>query len=233
MENQFEINAELRTAEQSGSAASRRARHNGKVPAVLYGSDKAPQALFLDANNLTQHLKHEAFYSHILTLKVNGDSEKVILRQLQRHPSRQEILHLDLLRVSEDQQLKVNVPLHFVGEENCIGVRQQGGLVSHLQTEVEIACLPKDLPEFLAVDISQLEVGQALHLSDIKLPEGVEIVALTHGEENDNAIVSVNMPRVVEEEASAAEEGEEGEGEGEGEDKKAEAGEDAGAADKK
>ena len=207
MENQFNIDAELRSTHKFGSNESRRLRRAGKVPAIVYGGNKESIPLLVDANKLVHHLQNEAFYSHILTLKVNGNEEQVILRNLQRHPSKSEILHLDLLRVSRDQALKVNVPLHFVGEDDCIGVKQQRGIISHLQTEVEVFCLPKDLPEFIEIDITNLEIGHALHLSDLQLPAGVEIVVLSHGgEENDNAIVSVNMPRVIEEEVVDEEE---------------------------
>ena len=215
MDNQFELHAEIRDSSQLGSKQSRNLRRSGKVPAVMYGGTKEPLSISVDANILLQHLKHEAFYSHILTLTINGSSERVILRGLQRHPSKPEILHLDLLRTSEDQQLKVNVPIHFTGEDECVGVKQQGGIVSHLQTEVEVSCLPKDLPEFIPIDISHLNIGSALHLSDLVVPEGVEIIVLSHGEDTDNAIVSVNMPRVIEEEVVTEDEESEAEAEGE------------------
>lgn len=196
MTDVFEINAQARA--DTGSAASRRLRRSGMVPAVLYGGREV-LLLAVKANELGHQLENEAFYSHILKLKLNGTEERVILRALQRHPSHSRILHVDFLRISEDQAIRVSVPLHFIGEDACVGVKQQGGVVSHLQMEVEISCLPKDLPEFIEMDISQLELGQSFHLSDVKLPQGVEIVALTHGEVSDNAVVSVHAPRVVEE----------------------------------
>ncbi len=202
MQNQFELNASLRS--DTGRSAMRRLREAGRVPAVVYGGGE-PVHLSVQFNELIRHLEHEAFYSHILNLKVNGKEERVILRDLQRHPSKFQILHLDLLRIREDQEIKVHVPLHFAGQEECVGVKQEGGVVNHLQTDVEVSCLPKDLPEFIEVDIAQLNLGQSLHLSDIKAPDGVTLVALAHGEESDSAIVSVFRPRVIEEEEAAAE----------------------------
>ncbi len=230
MQNQFELNASPR--DETGRSAMRRLRNAGLVPAVVYGGGE-PANLSIQADELVHHLENEAFYSHILTLKVNGKEERVVLRDIQRHPSKAQILHLDLLRVSEDQQIKVHVPLHFIGEDECVGVKQEGGVINHLQTDVEVSCLPKDLPEFLEVDVSQLKLGHSLHLSDVRVPEGVEILALTHGEESDGAVVTVFRPRVVEEEEVAAEaeeaEGEEAAAEKEG----AEKGEEAKASDDK
>ncbi len=208
MQDQFELNASLR--KEKGRNAVRRLRNAGRVPAVMYGAGEAVH-LSVEAHELSRHLEHEAFYSHILSLKVDGKEERVILRDLQRHPSKPQILHLDLFRISEDQEIKVHVPLHFLGEEECVGVKREGGVINHLQTDVEVTCLPKNLPEFIEIDISQLGLGHSLHLSDIEVPESVSIVALTHGEESDSAIVSVFRPRVVEEEEAAAGEAAEGE----------------------
>src|SRR3990167_5431764 len=138
-------------------------------------------------------LENEAFYSHILTLNINGESERVILKDLQRHPFRAEILHVDFQRVRADQKLHMNIPLHFIGGENAPGAKDAGGVISHIMTDVEISCLPDDLPEYIEVDISTLELNQILHLSDIKLPKGVELVDLLH--ENDKPIVSLHIPR--------------------------------------
>ena len=206
MQDQFELNASPR--DETGKRAARRLRRAGLVPAVVYGGGE-PVHLSVRFNELIRHLEHEAFYSHILNLKVNGREERVILRDLQRHPSRMQILHLDLLRIREDQKIKVHVPLHFTGQDDCVGVRQDGGVVNHLQTEIEVLCLPKDLPEFIEVDISRLHLGHSLHLTDVEVPAGVTILALTHGEEGDSAIVSVFRPRVVEEEIPAEEPAEE------------------------
>ena len=189
----------------------RRLRRTGRVPVVVYGGGSEPAHLSVQADELFHHLEHEAFYSHVLSLDVNGKKERVILRDLHRHPSKPQILHLDLMSIREDQEIKVHVPLHFTGEEECVGVKEDGGVINHLQTDVEVSCLPGNLPEFINVDIALLGLGHSLHLSDIKVPEGVTIVALTHGDENDSAIVSVFRPRAIEEEVVAEEavEGEE------------------------
>ena len=211
MQKEFEISA--RPRDGVGKAVSRRMRGAGLVPAVVYGGKGEAVSLALKHSELVQHLEHEAFYSHILTLKVGARQEKVILRDLQRHPSEPRILHVDFMRVTTDQRITMNVPLHFINEDACIGVKQQGGIVSHLQTEAEVSCLPQDLPEYIAVDIEKLELGHSLHLSDVTLPEGVTLLALTHGEEADHAIVSVIKPRVAameEEEAAAEGQAEEG-----------------------
>ena len=205
MQQEFEIKAQPRN--QSNSSANRRMRKVGQVPAVVYGGSRPPVLLSLNHNELIRHLENEAFYSHILTLKAAGKNEKVILRDIQRHPSRVQVLHIDFLRISEDQQIKVNVPLHFINEDTCAGVKQQGGIISHMQTDVEVSCLPKDLPEYLEVDVADLGLGHSLHLSDLELPEGISLVALSHGEGNDYALVSVVMPRVTEAEGVVAQAG--------------------------
>ena len=158
--------------------------------------------MFVDAHELARHLEHEAFYSHVLTLKIDGKEESVVLRDIQRHPSKSTALHIDLLRVSEGHAIKVHVPLHFIGQEECVGVKQDGGVVNHLQTDVEVSCLPKDLPEFIEVDITQLHLGNSLHLSDIIMPQGVSLIASLHGDEADIAVVSVFRPRTVEQPAT-------------------------------
>lgn len=207
MEDQFEISAVARPG--GGKGNSRRLRREGRVPAVVYGGSDKPASISLDSGELHRHLQHEAFYSHILSLKVNGKTERVVLRAIQRHPSKPVILHIDLMRIAEDQAITMNVPLHFVGEDVCVGVKTQGGIVNHLINDVEVSCLPKDLPEYVEVDISALELGASLHLSDIEPPPGVTLVALIHGEAADSAIVSVFKPRVQEEEEPEPVEGEE------------------------
>jgi large subunit ribosomal protein L25 len=216
----FELNAEPRS--DMGKGASRRLRHAGKVPAIMYGGDKDPEALTLSHNEVLRNLEHEAFYSHILTVKSGGTETQAILRDLQRHPSKAIIMHMDLQRVSATEKLKTQVPVHVLGEEAAVGVKA-GGLVSHDLTEVAVECLPKDLPEFIEVDISELEVGESIHLSALSVPEGVTLTELARGEDHDISVVSIHAKRVVEEieeEAPAAEAGEAGEeakGEGEGE----------------
>ena len=188
----FDINAQTRA--DVGKGASRRLRQQGKVPAVLYGAGKDATALTLDHNEIFHHLEHEAFYSHILSVKVDGKAEKAVLKDVQRHPSKPKIQHVDFQRVSETQKIHMHVPLHFVGESVAPGVKA-GGLISHLMTSVDIHCLAKDLPEFIEVDVSSLETGHSIHLSDLKLSQGVEIPELAHGPDHDLPVVSIHAPR--------------------------------------
>jgi len=212
----FELNAEPRT--DTGKGASRRLRHAGKVPAILYGGGKDPESLTLSHNEILRNLAYEAFYSHILSVKVGGSTTRAILRDLQRHPGKPTIMHVDLQRITESEKLKTHVPLHFIGEDVAPGVKG-GGLVSHELTEVLIECLPKDLPEFIEVDLSGLDIGDSIHLSDLQVPEGATLLELARGEGHDLAVVSVHAKRVVEEveEAPAAAAGGEAAA-GEGED---------------
>lgn len=194
----FEIEAELRQDE--GKGASRRLRHADKVPAVVYGAGESAVSLTLDHSKTMNALSHEAFYSHILTLKIAGKPEKVILKSVQRVPAKPRIAHIDFLRIKADQKLHMHVPLHFTGEEKCPGVKA-GGSISHVMSDVEIACLPDNLPEFIEVNVSNLELDNTLHLSEITLPKGVELVALAHGVEgHDLPVVTVHIPRIIEEE---------------------------------
>jgi large subunit ribosomal protein L25 len=214
MENLFEVQAEARTDE--GKGASRRLRHAGKVPAVVYGADKAPVSISLNHNQFIRHLEEEAFYAHILTLIVDGEKDQVVLKDLQRHPANDnKILHADFLRVDATHEMTMTVPVHFIGEDVAPGVKA-GGLVSHLMTEVEVACLPQDLPEYIEADISKLDMDESIHLSELALPKGVSLTALTHHQEEeleegersayDQAVASIHMPRVqaVEEDAPEA-----------------------------
>ncbi|MEQ8230965.1 MAG: 50S ribosomal protein L25/general stress protein Ctc [Gammaproteobacteria bacterium] len=201
----FEIEAELR--HDRGKGASRRLRRAGKFPAVVYGAHKDAVAIQLDHNELLLHTQHEAFYSHILSLKVDGRNERVVLKDVQRHPYKPFLMHMDFQRVSESESLTIRVPLHFTNEERCVGVKQGGGTIAHLMADLEVTCLPKDLPEYIEVDIANLNVGETIHLSELKLPAGVEITAIAHGGDAEQAVVQVNAPRGP----SADEEGEEGE----------------------
>jgi large subunit ribosomal protein L25 len=199
----FELNAEPRT--DTGKGASRRLRHAGKVPAIMYGGGKDPESLMLSHNEVLRNLAHEAFYSHILTIKSGSTETSAILRDLQRHPSRPVIMHMDLQRINESEKLKTQAPVHILGEDSCAAVKA-GGLVSHDLTEVAIECLPKNLPEYLEIDISDMEVGDVKHLSDMKVPEGVTLSDLVR--ENDLAVVSIHVKRAeVEEETAPAAEG--------------------------
>jgi len=207
----FELNAEPRT--DTGKGASRRLRRAGKVPAIIYGGDKDPEAVTLLHNELLRNLEHEAFYSHILTVKSGATETSAILRDLQRHPSKPVILHADLQRVSMSEKLKTHVPLHFTGEEVSPGVKS-GGLVSHELTDVLVECLPNDLPEFIEVDISKLEIGDSVHLSGLGVPAGVSLVELARGEDHDLAVVSIHTRRGGAEEEEVAAAPDEGEAEG-------------------
>ena len=192
----FELEAETRN--DVGKGASRRLRQTDKLPAIVYGGGKPATSLTMDHKKMARALENEAFYSHILALKIDQNSERVILKDVQRHPYKPRILHVDFQRVRADQKLHMHVPLHFIGTHDEIPGVKAGGTVSHLLSDVEISCLPDDLPEYLQIDISQMELDQMLHLSDIKLPKGVEIVALAH--DRDQGIVSIHIPRVIEEE---------------------------------
>ncbi len=198
----FEINAQRRT--ERGKGASRRLRRAGYIPAIIYGVGKEPISLTLSHNELLKHLEHEAFYSRILTVNIDNQPEKAVLKDLQRHPYRPLIMHLDLQRVSDTKKLQMRIPLHFIHEDQCQGVKQEGGIISHHAAEVEIRCLPKDLPEFIEVDLQHVELNKILHLSDLVLPEGVEFV----GKALDVPVVSVHLARGTsadeEEEAAAA-----------------------------
>ena len=217
MENLFEIHAELRHDE--GKGASRRLRHEGNVPAIMYGGEDAPLSLALNHNRFIRHLKEEAFYAHILTLVVNGAKHQVVLKDLQRHPANDnKILHADFLRVDAKHAMTMTVQLHFLGEDIAPGVADEGGVISHLMTDVEISCLPQDLPEYIEVDVSKLAMDESIHLSEINLPEGVTLTALSHGQDEeleegehsayDQAIVNIHAPRVeIEEDELEAEEG--------------------------
>jgi large subunit ribosomal protein L25 len=199
---QFELNAQVRT--ETGRGANRRLRRNGRVSAIMYGAGKDPLPLTLPFNELVKQLEYEAFYSRVITVKVDGQPEKVVLKDLQRHPSTSFPLHVDLQRVSETEKLHMHIPLHFIHETICPGVKQGGGLIERQLVEIEVRCLPKDLPEFIEVDVSELQLGQVIHLSDLKLPEGVElVVAGGQDAEHDIPIVSVHLPR-----GAAIEEGE-------------------------
>jgi large subunit ribosomal protein L25 len=204
----FELEATVRS--DRGKGASRRLRHTNKVPAVVYGAGQEAVALTLDHNKVVNALSHEAFYSHILNLKIENKGEQVILKAVQRSPSQPRVNHIDFLRVRADVKLNMHIPLHFIGDEKAPGLGE-GGVVYHAITDVEVSCLPANLPEFLEVDTSHMKLDETMHLSDIKLPEGVELVALSHGVEgHDLPVVSIHKPRIIEEDVvAAAPEGEE------------------------
>jgi large subunit ribosomal protein L25 len=190
----FELAGEPRA--QLGRTDSRRLRKAGKVPAILYGGGEAPEALVLDHNALKLQLAREAFYTSILTLKIGPKAQQVVVKDVERHPVKPQIMHLDFQRVREDVEITLDVRIHFIGEANAKGVKDQGGVVDHLMTDVEIRCLPRYLPEYLELDVTNLELNEIYHLSDIKTPEGVTLVALAGG--HDHPVVAINPPRAEE-----------------------------------
>lgn len=192
----FELQAEAR--DNFGRSASRRLRRAGKVPAIIYGGGKDPRPIALSHNGIAREMAQEAFYTSILTVKLGSELQAVVVKAVERHPYKPQIMHLDFQRIVEDEAITLNVPIHFMGESEAMGVKEQGGVVEHLVSDVEISCLPRHLPEFLELDVSELELNGLLHLSDIKLPEGVTSTALEHG--HDHAVVAINPPRREEEE---------------------------------
>lgn len=200
MTAKFELTAEPRAAK--GTGASRRLRRTGKVPAVLYGAEKQPAMLALDHNAMLRHLANEAFHTSILTVKLGEETDQAILRDVHMHPFKPQVLHVDLQRISASERIHMRVPLHFIGQGVAPGVKLEGGILSHLMTEVDVICLPHQLPEFLPIEVSQLHLGESIHLSDIPLPEGVTIMTLAHGGD-DLAVATIAAVRVVEEEAPA------------------------------
>jgi large subunit ribosomal protein L25 len=216
MENLFEVHAEART--DSGKGASRRLRRTGKVPGIVYGADKKPESISVDHNRFIRHLAEPAFYAHILTLVVEGKKHQVVLKDLQRHPANDnKIVHVDFLRVDAKHEMTMTVQLHFLNEDKAPGIKA-GGQVSRLISEVEITCLPKDLPEFIEVDLAKLEMDEYIHLSELKLPKGVSLNALAHPDEElaegerssyDQAVITIHEPRVIVEEDDEAAEADE------------------------
>lgn len=196
-ELEFESRAEL------GKAANRRMRREGKVPGVLYGAGRDPRSIVVSSNTLMHQMEREAFYTSIITLREGESTQPVIVKDVQRHPIKPQILHIDFQRILEDEEITLDVPIHFIGEAQAKGVKLQGGEIQHLMTEIEVSCLPKNLPEFIELDVTELELNDVLHLSDVPVPEGVEFVDLSHG--RDPAVVAINPPRREEEEAPVVE----------------------------
>ena len=193
MSGEFVLNAVVRG--DVGKGASRRLRNDELVPAIVYGGTQQPRNVSLSHRELVKALENEAFFSHLITLKLADGAEEVILKDLQRHPARPRILHADFQRVSRDRKLHVHIPLHFVNQEKCRGVKDQGGMIQHNANEVHVTCLPQDLPEYIEVDMTAYHVGQAVHLSDLELPAGVESVELSHGPEHDIPVATVLAPK--------------------------------------
>ncbi|MFP5382837.1 MAG: 50S ribosomal protein L25/general stress protein Ctc [Gammaproteobacteria bacterium] len=203
MSNQFKLNAESRG--DKGKGASRRLRRlEERIPGIMYGGGKEPTTISVSLRELNKALENEAFYSQILTVTLDGKEEKAVLRDMQRHPVRNMPTHIDLLRVDETHKITLRVPLHFLNEATAIGVKEQGGEIHHDFTEVEVICLPKHLPEFISVDMAAVEIGKTVHLSDLVLPEGVQLVQLVHG--HDLAVANIHATKTGGEEAAAGEE---------------------------
>jgi large subunit ribosomal protein L25 len=201
MSENFVVDAETRA--DQGKGASRRLRREGKVPAIVYGGTEPPQTISVSANEMGKRLKVEAFYSHLLKLRIGGSEQQVVLKDLQRHPVTGLAYHVDFQRVQADKLLRMHVPLHFKGETVAPGVKTGGGIVEHHLNQVEVECLPQDLPEFIEVDLSAMQLNESVHLSELKLPEGVTLVELKH--DNDQSVVSIHLPRAAVEEETPAE----------------------------
>lgn len=180
------------TRQDIGKGASRRLRHGDKIPAIVYGAQKEPQSIVIEHREFMHSLEDESFYTSILTLEIDGKEEKVVLKDLQRHPFKPRLTHADFYRINESEKLTMLIPVHFVGEDVAVGVKIGGGIVFRLMNEVTVRCLPKDLPENITVDISKLELDETLHLSDLIASEGVEFLDLTHGE--NKPVVTITIP---------------------------------------
>ena len=202
----IEVNAVSRSVQ--GTGASRRLRRTGKVPAIVYGANDQAQVIELDHKAIMLQLREEAFHASILAMNIDGKKQNVLLRDVQMHPWKREVLHIDFQRVDAKQKIHMRVPLHFTNEEVGPGVKLGGGVVNHVMTEIEVTCLPADLPEYIEVDLGALDLGDAVHLSEVKLPDGVESIQLSRAD--DSVVASVQVPRVVAEpeEAEVAVEGE-------------------------
>jgi large subunit ribosomal protein L25 len=197
MSTGFQLQIESR--DRSGKGPNRRLRREGKIPGVLYGAGRDPRSITLNWNSLMHQMEREAFYTSIISLVEEGKSQPVIVKAVHRHPIKPQILHIDFQRILEDEEITLDVPIHFIGEMQSKGVKLQGGEIQHLMTEIEVSCLPKNLPEFIELDVTELELNQILHLSDVKAPEGVEFVELTHG--RNPGVIAINPPRREEQEA--------------------------------
>jgi large subunit ribosomal protein L25 len=195
MRTSFEVAADSRSTQ--GKGASRRLRRSGKVPAILYGGGSEATNIILDQQNLMTLVDKEKFYSSIITLKIDGKAQPALVKDVQMHPAKNQVVHVDLQRVLEDQPLRLHLPIHFLNANTAPGVKLQGGTVSHLRTDIEIACLPKDLPEAVELDLGGMNIGDSFYLSDLKLPPGVSLPELVHG--RDAPVVAIHAPRAQEE----------------------------------
>ena len=191
------LNATLR--EGQGKGASRRLRHTNQLPAIVYGAGKDPVSISLLQKDIQHKLPDESFYSQVLSLSIEGKAEDVLIRDIQHHPYQMEVMHMDFVRVDANKVVHIHSQLHFLGEEESPGVKTEDGVISHVIIEVELECLPKDIPDHIEVDLSEMNIGDVIHLSDLKMPAGVEVLALKHGDDNDSVVASMHVRKVVEE----------------------------------
>ncbi len=214
MSGEFKLNAETRT--DLGKGASRRLRRlENRVLGIVYGGKAKPAPVTVAMNEIVKLAESEAFFTSLVDLSVDGKAEQVVVKDMQRHPAKDTIMHVDFLRVDAKTKLTIQVPLHFINEDTCFGVKMEGGTIAHALNDIEVSCLPKDLPEYIEVDMAELKLGENIHLSDLTLPSGVESVALSHGADHDLLVSAVNATKGGgdEEEEAAPEEAAEGEGE--------------------
>ena len=195
MSEQVNLNAVGRETE--GKSSSRQLRRNGSVPAIIYGGDKDPLRISILEKDITKASEVPGFATQILNINLSGDEQNVIVKEIQRHPATQRVLHADLLRVNPDTKISLSVPVRFINEENCVGVKMHGGAISRLINNIDINCLASNLPEYLEVDVAELDVGDSVFLSSLNLPEGVEIPSLALGEDRDQAVVSITEAKVL------------------------------------
>ncbi len=191
----LELNATLRG--DKGKGASRRLRHANTLPAIVYGGGKDAVSITLQQKDIQHKLPDEGFYSQVLSLNVEGKAEDVLIRDIQHHPYKMEVMHMDFIRVDAKKVVHIFSQLHFIGEDVSPGIKSEDGVVNHVVTEVELECLPKNIPDFIEVDLSEMHVGDVVHLSDLKLPKGVEVLALKQGEEHDTAVVGMHVRKVT------------------------------------
>jgi len=194
MSSVFEFEAVSRA--NKGTAAAKAVRRNGEIPAVIYGGTSEPEHIVLNGNEVEKSLKNEAVYAHVLELSVDGKAQNVVLKGLQRHPVKEGVIHMDFLRVNMNEKIKVHVPLHFINQDISVGVKA-GGVITHSMVEVEVACLPAALPEYIEVDMATVDVGGSVHLAELVVAEGIEIVALTHGEDHNLPVAQVVKSRAA------------------------------------
>lgn len=205
MSSDFKLNAEIRT--DLGKGASRRLRRlENKVLGIVYGDEKEPTPITVAMNEIVKLAENEAFFTSLVDLSIAGKIEQVIVKDMQRHPAKDTITHVDFLRVDAATKLTIHVPIHLLNEETCKGVKLEGGIVARALNDIEVICLPKDLPDFIEVDLAELNVGDNIHIADLKLPKGVESVALSHGEDHNLLVVAINAPRGGGDESESADE---------------------------